>query len=176
MSRREIQEAHETAVIDMFLEWYNATNGYSYIVEEQPDPPDAILYDEEDGDRTWVEVTDAFFSDDWARNLYSHATPDEDDFDMQSSQVNMDERHAHRFVEIVQKKLSKESYAPFHEEHGPGTLIVSLQSPWFDDQTADEMDRIQNERNLENKTDYFDEIIICWRSQGGYAFAEWELP
>jgi hypothetical protein len=160
----------------MFLEWYNAENGYAYVVQEQPDPPDAIICDEEDGDISWVEVTDAFFSDEWARDLYSHANPDESDYDMQSQQMSMDERFAQRFVAIVQKKLSKDSYTPFYEQYGSGILLVSLQHPWLDEASFDEMDAAQIEAGLTNGEGYFDEIIVCWRSQGGYDFAEWELP
>ena len=66
-SRAEIQDAHELAVLAAGLAEHNRLHGLALQVVSRPDPPDAILSD--GSTTTWMELTDAFFSEAWARDL-----------------------------------------------------------------------------------------------------------
>ena len=76
-------------------------------------------------------MTDAFYSEEWARDLYSFATPEEEHTPMQKGGVNMDIQFAHNFISIVQKKFTLASYGEVYERFGPGILVVGVQSPWL---------------------------------------------
>lgn len=70
-SRAETKIQHETAVINAALAEHNRIHGRSLIVIGCPDPPDAIVSDSRS--TTWLEATDAFFSSEWAKDLFSFA-------------------------------------------------------------------------------------------------------
>lgn len=74
-NRRPVHQAHERAQVAVFLKWFNARYRANFSVVGESDPSEAIIR----SGRTirWVEVTDAFWSDDFARDEYSYATPGE---------------------------------------------------------------------------------------------------
>ena len=134
LNRRPVQQAHERAQVAVFLKWFNARYGASYIVVEEPDPPEAII---QSGRTTrWVEVTDAFWSDGFARDEYSYATLGESHKPIGSGPfVNPDREFAKRFVEVVRKKLEKTSYLSSLKSYGPGFLVVPIMYPLFSSHT-----------------------------------------
>jgi hypothetical protein len=65
-TRREIKFRHESAVINAAVSTYNRLLKAAYVIESRPEPPDAILIDE--NQRTWIEHKDAFYPG-WAEDL-----------------------------------------------------------------------------------------------------------
>lgn len=134
--RRPIRQAHERAQVSIFLAWLNSRYKAKYSVVQEPDPlpPDAIV---RSGRTTrWVEVTDAFMSDAFAKDEYSFATPGEAHKPMGSGPfINPDAAFADRFVGVVKNKLEKTSYLEIRDSYGPGYLVVPIMYPLFNSHT-----------------------------------------
>lgn len=128
--RRAIQRAHERAQVEAFITWLNSRYGARYEVVAEPNPPEAII---RSGRTTrWVEVTDAFWSDAFAQDEYSYATPSEKHKPIGNGPfVGPDAQFAARFVDAVRKKLEKTSYLPSVQAYGPGYLVVPIMYPLF---------------------------------------------
>jgi hypothetical protein len=137
-SRAEIQNAHEIAVLTAGLAEHNRFHGLSLEVISRPDPPDAILSD--GSITTWIELTDAFFSEAWARDLSSFASIKGHEPMARGVYMNMDMQLAENFCDLLVKKATKNSYKPLIQQHGPGILVVGLESPWLDDETINAID------------------------------------
>lgn len=129
-NRRTIQQAHERAQVDAFIAWMNSRYGASYEVVAEPNPPEAII---RSGRTTrWVEVTDAFWSDAFAQDEYSYATPGEKHKPIGNGLfIEADVQFAERFVDAVRKKLEKASYFPSVQAYGLGYLVVPIMYPLF---------------------------------------------
>lgn len=178
VKRKDVKEAHELAVIDDFLEWYNAEYDADFELKSRPEPPDAVIIDYDSDETTWVEICDAFYSADWAHDQFSHATEGEDDFDMKPEHgvyMDMDKQAALIFVNEAKKKLNKSSYGDVSEEYGPGILVIIVDSPWFNDQTVAEMESAWSEDEVGDGAGYFDTMFIGWRTQNGFDFQKWDL-
>lgn len=66
--RRDTQQAHERAQVGAFVAWLNSRYRANYEVVAEPNPPEAII---RSGRTTrWVEVTDAFWSDEFAQDEF----------------------------------------------------------------------------------------------------------
>jgi hypothetical protein len=128
--RRDIQQAHERAQVGAFVAWLNQRYGAKYEVVSEPNPPEAVICS---GRITrWIEVTDAFWSDAFAQDEYSYATPGEDHKPIGNGPfLEPDAQFAARFVDVVRKKLEKRSYLPCKQAYGPGYLVVPIMYPLF---------------------------------------------
>ena len=127
--RRPVQDKHERFLVDAFIAWWASQTGENFRVISRPHPlpPEPVV--QSDRRTTWIEVTDAFHSDEWAQDRYSGATPGETYKPMgPGPYVGMDAQSAARFAALLKKKLSKESYAVPYKKHGPGILLVGMQS------------------------------------------------
>jgi len=169
-SRSIVKDKCERFLVDAFIRWWASETGEQFQVISRPDPPDAII--QSDLRTSWIEVTDAFYSDEWAKDRYSDATPGETHKPMKSGPyVGMDAQAAGRFVTLLKKKLSKKSYENPHKKYGSGMLLVAVKSPWFD---RDEM------RDACYKTDwsldhgFFSSVFISFRSLNQQTFEEWK--
>jgi len=153
--RKPIKQAHERAQVALFLQWFNARYRTNFSVVEEPDPPEAII---RSGRTTrWVEVTDAFWSDAFAKDEYSYATPGEVHEPIGTGPfLNPDEAFSKRFVDAVRKKLEKRSYEDSRGLYGPGYLVVPIMYPLFDANT------IRMMRELWSQTRIND--LGCFRS------------
>jgi len=173
--RRPVQDKHEKFLVDAFIAWWTSKTGEQFTVISRPHPfpPEAIV--KSDHRTTWVEVTDAFHSDDWAQDLYSDATPEEDHKPMGPGPFcGMDAQHAERFAALLKKKLSKKSYASPYQKHGPGILLVGMQSPWFDGDTCDLMRDACRKTDWSTDLGYFSHVYISFRSLNRQIFEEWK--
>lgn len=128
--RRDTQQAHERAQVAAFISWLNSRYRAHYEVVAEPNPPEAII---RSGRTTsWVEVTDAFWSDAFAQDEYSYATPGEKHTAVSSGPfLEPDAGFAARFVDVVRKKLEKKSYLTSKEAYAPGYLLVPVMYPLF---------------------------------------------
>lgn len=108
-------------------------HGLCLEVISRPDSPDAIVSD--GSITTWMELTDAFFSKAWARDLSSFTSINGHEPMAGGVYMNMDMQLAGNLCDLLVKKATKNSYKPLMQQYGPGILVVGLESPWLDDET-----------------------------------------
>lgn len=171
--RRETQQAHERAQVATFLQWLNARYRSKFEVVAEPNPPEAII---RSGRTTrWVEVTDAFWSDVYAQDEYSYATPGEVHKPIGSgSLVGPDAQFAERFVDVIRKKLEKTSYLPSKASYGPGYLLVPVMYPLFTAQSLWYMKQVWARTEI-NDLGCFRSVYIthCARASSVQRWAEY---
>ncbi len=130
VSRRKIKEAHENSVLASFAE-YLKSKGQSLTVKTQPDPPDAFV--EIDGADTWIEITDAFYSQDVAISITSYGADDVPHRPAQGGLViEPDEITTSKVVSVIYEKLNKPTMTSIANSNGKGILLVGLYGPFFD--------------------------------------------
>jgi hypothetical protein len=158
--RRDTQQAHERAQVAAFVAWLNSRYRARYEVVAEPNPPEAIIH----SGRTnrWVEVTDAFWSDAFARDEYSYATPGEKHKPIGNGPfVGPDANFAARFVDVVRKKLEKKSYLPSTETYGPG--VASPFALLVEEHFVDPADLARL------KEQYHRKALAAWAAKAGQA-------
>lgn len=152
VSRRDIKEAHENSVLASFDEHLKG-KGQSLTVKTQPDPPDAFV--EIDGADTWIEITDAFYSQDVAISITSYAA---DDVSHRPSQVGLvadpDETTTNKVVSVISEKLNKPTMTSIASSNGKGILLVGLYGPFFD------LDEVANNLPATLKTDLANQQVF----------------
>lgn len=172
--RRPVQKQHERAVVRDFVAWLNDRRGTRFKVIDEPDPPEAIIQSVRV--TRWVEVTDAFWTDRYAEDLYSYATPDESHRPVGAGPfVEMDGNFARRFVKVLSDKLKKRSYLPFLKQYGPGYLIVRVQHPWFDGHTFRDMKDLWRPKRPVANLGCFREVYIASPNTNRLAFRKWPV-
>jgi len=130
LNRREIKEAHEQAVINGFKQ-YCEDKGSILELIDKPEPPDALVLI--DGKKTWIEITDAFFNQEFAESITSYAAddkkhkpvPKEKRFTIEPSQS-----FNAILIECILKKYIKNSIGKVFEKNGSGILIVGINTPF----------------------------------------------
>jgi len=170
--RKVVQKADEDAVLAAALAEHNRALGATLAVVSRPDPPDAVLSD--GVQTTWLELTDAFFSDDWARDIVGYAAGEPHRPMRQGFYVDMDAQLAHRFCDIVLQKAAKSSYRPFVQQHGPGILVVGLESPWADgEDTVAAINEEWAARGNPDISDTFEFVYLGFRDNAGNHAVLW---
>lgn len=172
-NRAPIQKQHERSVMLNFLEWYNNENKTAYIIYDEPDPPEALIRD--GNSKNWLEVTDTFYSSEWAKTKLSYATPGEANSPWKGGlQINMDEYFANVFVENLHKKLTKKSYTPFKNKYGAGILLVNLENPFLDQDTFDDISKCCENTDWSDDLSNFSEVFIAYPSMNKKAFVKFK--
>lgn len=172
--RRPVKKQHERAVVRQFLAWLNVRHGTRFAVIDEPDPPDAIIRSVRV--TRWVEVTDAFWTDCYAEDLYSYATPGEKHHPVGPGPFNqMDGTFAQRFVNVLLAKLKKRNYLPFLEKYGAGYLIAPIHHPWFDRQTVAKIKDLWNAKQPITNLGCFKEVYIGFPSMNRLVFRKWRV-
>jgi hypothetical protein len=172
--RREIQQQHERAVVADFLEWFQARRKVAFRVVDEPNPPEAIIQSARL--TRWVEVVDAFWSEAWARDQYSYATPGETHVSIGSGpHLGPDATFAENFVRAVANKLDKPTYLPAATRYGPGYLVVNVDYPLFNGRAHSKIvDVWAKGRPWPNKH-CFREVFLRIRMTRGYRFQTWTI-
>ncbi|MDF7809649.1 hypothetical protein P4E94_19580 [Pontiellaceae bacterium B12219] len=171
--RKPIKDAHERFIVDQFIQWWEKETQEQFEVISRPEPPEAII--ESSKRKSWIEVTDTFYSDEWAKDLYSKATPEENHIPMEEGfHYGMDEQTAIRFSSLLKQKLSKTSYKKTFDLYGAGILIVVMKSPWFDAETCKMMREACNQTDWTSNKGYFDQVYLSFRSMNQQVFDEWK--
>lgn len=169
--REQIKQAHEEAVIEQFLAWYNSKHGTAFKVIEKPQPPDALAQDQEK--YIWIEHSDIYRSWEEAREERSTVTPGETPYERQEHPIYApDERTALAFVSTLNKKLSKDSYDKWFRKYGPGILILTERDPLFDQSTWDCIIEKLKSSPFEDNRGFFKNIFLGYRSREGLLFIE----
>jgi len=172
--RRSVKKQHERAVVQDFLEWLNARRGTQFKVIEEPDRPDAIIRSTRV--TRWVEVTDAFWTEDWAKDLYSYATPGEEHKPVESGPyTGMDESLASHFVQVLVNKLKKRSYLQSLEKYGPGYLLVPINHPLFNVRTVWEMKDLWRAKQPVQNLGCFKDVYFAFPTAKGQVFRKWRV-
>jgi len=172
--REHIKQAHENAVIDSFLTWFNSKHGTNFKIMDKPDPPDAIV---QDGDKYfWIEHADIYRSWEEAREERSAVTPCENPYERQEHPIgNPDKRTAIAFVSTLNSKLSKDSYEKWHNKYGQGILILTERDPLFNQSTWECINEHLNSSTFDNDRGFFKKIFMGYRCAIGLDFIEVEL-
>ncbi|MFZ3119521.1 MAG: hypothetical protein WA159_14530 [Variovorax sp.] len=170
-NRAAIQDAHEIAVLRAALTEHNRLHGLTLELLSRPDPPDAILSDGKT--TTWLELTDAFFSPEWARDLSSYAASEKHIPMRSGPYMDMDALLAAKVCELICRKAAKSSYKPFISKYGPGILVVGLESPWLDDETLCEITRKWAGLGNPNISGTFSQVYLGYRDREGNKVMAW---
>jgi len=126
VSRKQVKDAHEMAVIQQFVDCLNITTSSHFKVVAKPEPPDAVLFDECCSRWGWVEHADVYRTGDEAHEEWSAVAPDEAHYVHQESPIcEPDDRFGSALTETLTEKLSKPSYVKAFEAYGPGILVLT---------------------------------------------------
>lgn len=128
VSRRDLKSAHEDSVLHGFGVHLGRA-GVNFLIVERPDPPDALV--ELSGERTWIEISDAFLDERHAIGLTTLASDDVEHIsDSGRLIVSPDEIFSEVIHSIIATKCDKESMLKCSERHGKGILLVGIFSPF----------------------------------------------
>lgn len=165
------KEKHERFQVGLLIDQLNYRHRSTFKVVDEPDPPEAII---QSGQTTrWVEVVTAYWTEAYARNLNSYATPGETHVPVGNGPyMDMDEIFASNFVTAVQSKVEKQGYAPFQNKYGPGYLVVSIQHPFLDAQSFHCIREEWLRREIHD-LGCFRSIYVTFRSTKGYRVIRW---
>ena len=173
VTRRVLKPVNESFILNAVIEEHNCLFRLNLSVEARPDPPDAILSD--GATTTWLELTNTFYPEGWAQDLTSYAATDKAHQPMEHGLfTNMDAMFAICFCDLVLKKASKPSYAPFVQRYGPGILMVGLESPWLNPNTLDAMCAEWAKRGSPDISTTFAHVYIGYRSNGANYATRWD--
>ncbi len=132
MKRHEVKEIHENAVLKNFEE-YCLSQGLTFNVSSQPDPPDAFV--EVNGRKTWVEITDAFLNPELAESITSYVSNDKEHRPVPKEKriiIDPEENFNQTLKNTILKKYTKNSIGKIYQNHGQGILLVGIFTPFSD--------------------------------------------
>lgn len=128
VKRRDLKEAHEDAVLTQFKA-HLENNGRRLDILDRPEPPEAIA--DLDGERIWIEITDAFLDRDHAIGLTSYASDDVDHIpDDGRIIVEPDATFSRVLLSVIEAKYEKATMQKIAEMNGPGILLVGVFTPF----------------------------------------------
>lgn len=128
VNRKNLKSVHEAAVLRQF-QAYLKSGGIRLEILERPEPPEALV--ELNGQRTWIEITDAFLDQDHAIGLTSRASEDVEHIpDHQRLIVDPDASFSSVLHSVIGKKYDKSSMRSIAETQGPGILLVGVFTPF----------------------------------------------
>lgn len=168
MKHREIQSAHEESVIDSFTSFLEA-KGKDLKVLDRPDPPDAII--EINGKNSWIEITDAFQSPDWAKSITSYAADDKEHKAYKSRLIcDPDQEACRKIKEVIVKKYNKRSMNELFKVRGQGILLVGAYTPLTSPEEIIELAREIIISEIRKHTPIFKSIYLYQNMELGHSF------
>ncbi len=165
MKRREAKDVHEKTVLDSFKTML-AKEGRVLSILERPDPPDAIV--DIDGNKSWIEITEAMFNKDYARNITSF--PPDDAAHVYSEQNLLgesEETFEQNVIKVVSKKYEKASIRSIYSTNGSGILLVGLFSPFVDIEVINDLSQVVSEI-VRNNDARFNQVYFYDRAHNFY--------
>lgn len=128
VSRRDLKNAHEEAVLRQFKAYMEAS-GVSLEILDRPEPPEAIV--KLDGESTWLEITDAFLDKSHAIGLTSYAADDVDHVPDDGRLVlDPDATFSSVLQGVIGAKYDKATMQSLSQSRGPGILLVGIFTPF----------------------------------------------
>jgi hypothetical protein len=168
---RVLKQQHETAVVDDFVAWLSDKSGANWTVLERPDTPDAVISN--GVETSWVEHTDLYRTWEEARSETSFITPDKKHIPHAENPIfDPDRRIAIALMNLLQSKLSNDSYRQAYEVYGPGFLVISERDPLFNKDSIAEIDRISEEIKISDDRGYFSKVCLAIRAVKGTIYGE----
>ena len=160
MKRTEIKEAHENSVLNSFIK-HCKQNDHVVKIIDKPEPPDAVVTI--NGNKSWIEITDAFFSKELAESITTHVADDKIHKPVPKEKrfcVEPDEQFSSALESVIIKKYDKGSIGKVYKQYGSGILLVGIINPFSD---AKELINAEKQRILEavkSKEKRFNEIYL----------------
>lgn len=160
MKRNEIKDVHEDSVLEGFKKHCASLNQVIDVISK-PEPPDAIITI--NGNTTWIEITDAFFSPELAESITTHIADDKTYKPVPKEKrfsFDPDEQFSSVLESVIVKKYDKGSIGRVYKQYGCGILLVGIINPFSD---AKELINTEKPRILEAikpKVQRFDEIYL----------------
>ena len=128
LSSAAIQNSHELAVIHDESKLHNLRFGLTLKAISEPDPPDAVFPD--GSSTTWMEVTDAICSKEYARHLSTHNSIKGHQPMARGLRSDMDDDFAITFAMRLLRRLEKlriyllYSSTPWHFGHWSRVALI----------------------------------------------------
>jgi len=172
--RAAVKQAHERAQVNLLTNMLNNRYGSSYEVILEPEPPEAIIK----SNRTisWVEVVTAYLNNEFARDINSSVTEGETHHSISGTLiVGPDAQFCQNFTASVRAKLEKKTYEKFRDQYGPGYLVVSIQNPFFDDETLSMINQYWSSLQVAD-LGCFRSVYLTYRVTHGYRIRRWTPP
>lgn len=128
MKYRDIQPAHEQSVLDSFAA-HLKIQGIELQILDRPDPPDAII--KLQNRLCWIEITDAFQSQQLAMSITSDGADDRPHIPYEGEELlAADNDDAfEKVLEVILKKYQKPSMIELLKTQGQGILLVGAYTP-----------------------------------------------
>lgn len=164
LNRRDLKHEHESAVLHAFKAHLQA-HGVSLEILGKPEPPDAIV--KLNGERTWIEITDAFLDEAYAISLsagashqpkYPSGTP--------RLVYNPDETFSRVFHAVIEAKYDKATMRAIAAHQGPGILLVGIFTPFATARTVAQDEAVRIERLASSKPLQIFESIYAYDGTG----------
>jgi hypothetical protein len=183
---KEAKSAEEKAYLKAFCQWASAKYNKTLTILDFPDPPDALI--QVDNKQTWLELTQAFRSEEEAREHTAFITPGRPPYTRKEQLIaDCDWRINQAFFKALDKKIWHRNYQPLLEKYGYGILIVDIKDLLFDDSTLHlikdwyddflEWFRAQIASYPNKNPCYFKHIFIAYPDRNGPVFEKLEnLP
>lgn len=173
MDYREVKTRNEECMLNAALKRYNQLNKRQLEVKWRPEgheKPDAIARDGQGV--VWIEATNVWFSDEWAKDVHSYVASDRVYSRMRPGLYSdPDMRFSSRFWQSVFKK-ERADYQEVIQKYGTGLLVVGLEYPLLSGSTILEMQRTWKEDYVHKSLSNFDELYVYWREPDGRGRAD----
>lgn len=160
MKRNEIKEAHENSVLNSFVE-HCKQNGHVVKIIDKPEPPDALVTI--NGNKTWIEITDAFFHKELAESITTHASDDKAHKPVPKEKrfcIEPDEQFSDVLESVIIKKYDKASIGKVYKQYGSGILLVGIINPFSDSKELIGAEKEKIMRAIKSKEQRFKEIYL----------------
>jgi len=160
IKRNQLKKAHESSVLESFIGYHETINNIIEIIET-PEPPDAIVT--LNGNKTWIEITDAFFSRELAESITTHVADDKKHKPVPKEKrfcISPDEQFSSILRRVIVKKYDKGSIGNVYKQYGSGILLVGIINPFSD---AKELITVEKQilfESIKSKEKIFDEIYL----------------
>jgi hypothetical protein len=128
VNRRDLKNVHEEAVLRQFKSHLESLGSHLNILD-RPEPPEAIA--DLDGERTWIEITDAFLDKKHAIGLTTYAADDVEHIpDGGRRIVEPDAQFSSVLHAVIEAKYDKATMQNIAAAQGPGILLVGIFTPF----------------------------------------------
>jgi hypothetical protein len=166
---RDIQPAHEQSVLDSFAAYLKIQDIELQILD-RPDPPDAIVKIQ--NRLCWIEITDAFQTQQLAMSITSDGAEDRPYIPYESEELlAADHNDAFEIVlEVILKKYQKPSMIELLETHGRGILLVGAYTPLTSPEEIIEQDGDLILAEIADKPSVFESIYLYSDLPDGFTF------
>lgn len=175
--QRRLKKQHERAVVADLLRWLSEYRHIEFKVIAEPDPPEAIIQSPQH--TLWVEVVDAYWSEQWAKEQHLKGASAEKLVETEGgtdADTHPDAIFAKSFISSLAKKLRKKNYAAFASKYGPGILVVNIDYPLFSDRSLQKAKELWLDGQPWPNRGFFSEVFIRILGADKYSVAPLNWP